>query len=100
MQLSLGENEQEMTEEAQGKIPRPLKKRIDEAPSATVFLLLHVNGTGPGQEAAIERAGFTVRHRTTIVPCIAVSGPGQGLRSLLKESWLVRVEEDAAVQTW
>ena len=89
-----------MAEEALSKLPESLKKRIQEAPSDTVHLLLHVSGTEPGQDAAIERAGFAVRHRTTIVPTIAVRGPGQSLRTLLKESWLVRVEEDSAVQTW
>lgn len=89
-----------MTKEAKGKIPHSLKKRIEDAPSETVYLLLHVSAIGPGQEAAIERAGFAVRYQTTIVPCFAVSGPGQGLRSLLSESWLDRVEEDGAVQTW
>lgn len=89
-----------MAEEALSKIPEALKKRIEEAPSDTVHLLLHVRGSEPGQDAAIESAGFAVRHRTTIVPTIAVRGPGQSLGSLLKEPWLVRVEEDSAVQTW
>ena len=89
-----------MAEEAQGKLPESLKNKIEDAPTDLVHLLLHVNGTDPGQDAALERAGFLVRHRTTIVPTIAVYGPGKSLRSLLKETWLIRVEEDSAVQTW
>ena len=69
------------------------------APDETVYLLFHVNETGPVQLEAIKRAGYEVRHQTSIVPCYAVSGPGQGLRALVNEAWLVRVEEDGAVET-
>ena len=80
-------------------IPNALERRIAEEPSATVFLLLHVSESGQEQRAAIERAGFAVRHQTTLVPCFAVSGPGLGLKALLTEPWLVRVEEDGVVET-
>lgn len=80
-------------------IPKALERRIAEEPSATVFLLLHVSESGQEQRAAIEKAGFAVRHQTALVPCFAVSGPGLGLKALLTEAWLVRVEEDGVVET-
>ena len=88
-----------MPDEGQEKIPLALQERIAGAPDGTMHLLLHVNETGPAQFAAIERAGYVVRHQTSIIPCYAVSGPGQGLQALAKEAWLVRVEEDGAVHT-
>ena len=81
------------------KIAAALERRIAEEPSATVYLLLHASELGQEQRAAIDRAGFVVRHQTTIIPCYAVSGPGAGLRALMREPWLVRVEEDGEVET-
>ncbi len=89
----------DMSEGPMQRIASSLERRIAEEPAATIFLLLHVSESGREQQAAIERAGFVVRHQTTLVPCYAVSGPGQGLKALLTESWLVRVEEDGEVQT-
>jgi len=88
-----------MSTEGLEKIPLALQKQLEGAPNATIYLLLHVSETGPAQIAAIERAGFVVRHQTSIIPCYAVSGPGRGLQALAKEAWLERVEEDGAVQT-
>ncbi|MCY4078950.1 MAG: hypothetical protein OXF54_01810 [Caldilineaceae bacterium] len=88
-----------MSDESQHKIPYEIQRQIAAAPGDSMYLLLHVNETGPVQFAAIEKAGYEVRHQTSIVPCYAVSGPGQGLRELVKEAWLVRVEEDGAVET-
>ena len=88
-----------MSDEGQHKIPLDLKRQVAAAPGDTFYLLLHVTETGPEQNAAIEEAGYEVRHQTTIVPCYAVSGPGQGLRALVRKAWLVRVEEDGAVET-
>ena len=76
-----------------------IQDRIARAPSETVCLLLRVSEAGPAQRAAIEEAGFVVRHQMTLLPCFAVSGPGAALHALLKEPWLVSVEEDDAVQT-
>lgn len=88
-----------MADVGQHKIPLALQRQIATEPGNTMYLLLHVNETGPEQFAAIEEAGYVVRHQTSIVPCYAVSGPGQGLKTLVKEAWLVRVEEDGAVET-
>ncbi len=88
-----------MSEVGQDKIPPALQSRLADAPDETMYLLLHVNETGAEQLAAIGRAGYVVRHQTSIVPCYAVSGPGRGLWALAKEAWLVRVEEDGAVET-
>ena len=88
-----------MLDEGQEKIPLALQRRIAGTPDGTMYLLLHVNETGPAQLAAIERAGYVVRHQTSIIPCYAVSGPGQGLQALAKEAWLVKVEEDGALHT-
>ena len=88
-----------MSDVGQHKIPLALQRQIAAAPDDTMFLLLHVDETGPEQFAAIEKAGYAVRHQTSIVPCFAVSGPGHGLRALVNEAWLVRVEEDGAVET-
>lgn len=75
-----------------------LLTRIAREPSENLYLLLRVEEAGQVQRAAIERAGFVVRHQTTIVPCFAVSGPGVALNALLHEPWLVRVEEDRPVE--
>lgn len=88
-----------MSDAGRNKIPLAIQRQMAAAPGDTMYLLLHVNETGPEQFAAIEKAGYIVRHQTSIVPCFAVSGPGQGLTALVKESWLVRVEEDGAVET-
>jgi hypothetical protein len=88
-----------MSEESLHKIPLALQRRLAGAPTATMFLLLHVSETGEAQRAAIESAGFVVRHQTSLIPCYAVSGAGQGLKALLNESWLVRVEDDGVVKT-
>lgn len=88
-----------MSEDGQEKIPPPIQRQMAAAPDATMHLLLHVKETGPPQRAAIVSAGYEVRHQTSIVPCYAVSGPGRGLQALTKEAWLVKVEEDGAVET-
>lgn len=88
-----------MSEEGKEKIPLEIQRRLAAAPDETMYLLLHVKESGPAQVAAIGRAGYVVRHQTSIVPCFAVSGPGRGLQALTKEPWLVRVEEDGAVET-
>lgn len=88
-----------MSDVSQHKIPLDIQRQIAAAPGDTMYLLLHVNEAGPVQLAAIEKAGYAVRHQTSIVPCYAVSGPGHGLRELVTKAWLVRVEEDGAVET-
>jgi hypothetical protein len=88
-----------MTKESLPKCSQTLQERIARAPSKTVHLLLRVSEVGQTQRAAIEQAGFAVRHQTTLVPCFAVSGPGVALQTLLQETWLVSVEEDGLVQT-
>ena len=88
-----------MSDVGQHKIPLAIQRQMAAAPGDTMYLLLHVDETGPEQLEVIQRAGYLVRHQTSIVPCYAVSGPGQGLRALVKEAWLVRVEEDGAVET-
>ena len=88
-----------MSTEGLEKIPLALQRRMEGAPGETMYLLLHVTETGPAQIAAIERAGYVVRHETSIIPCYAVSGPARGLQALAGEAWLDRVEEDGTVQT-
>ena len=88
-----------MSDADQHKIPLALQRQMAAAPGDTMYLLFHVSEIGPEQFAAIERAGYVVRHQTSIVPCYAVSGPGRGLGALVKEAWLFRVEEDGAVET-
>ena len=88
-----------MSQEGQEKIPLAIQRLLAAAPDKTMYLLLHVKESGPAQLAAIGRAGYVVRHQTSIVPCYAVSGPGRGLHALTREAWLVRVEEDGAVET-
>ena len=88
-----------MHKEPLSKCSREIQERIARAPSETIYLLLRVSEVGQAQRAAIEHAGFVVRSQTTLVPCFAVSGPGAALRTLLRESWLVSVEEDGPVQT-
>ena len=78
---------------------REIQDRIAREPSEIMHLLLRVREVGEVQRAAIENAGFVVRHQTTLVPCFAVRGPGAALQSLLHEPWLVSVEEDGPVQT-
>ncbi len=80
------------------KCTSELLTRIAREPSEGLYLLLRVAEAGQVQRAAIERAGFVVRHQTTLVPCFAVSGPGHALNALLNEPWLVRVEEDRPVE--
>lgn len=86
-------------EEEMPKCSQDLRDRIERSPSETVYLLLRVDEVGEERRTLIERAGFAVRSQTTLVPCFAVSGPGAGLRALLDELWLVRVEEDGHVRT-
>ncbi len=87
-----------MPAESMSKCTRELLNRIAREPSENLDLLLRVQEAGQVQRAAIESAGFVVRHQTTIVPCFAVSGPGLALNALLNEPWLVCVEEDRPVE--
>lgn len=87
-----------MPAEPTSKCTRELLARIAREPSGHLHLLLRVEEAGQVQHAAIESAGFVVRHMTTLVPCFAVSGPGISLNALLDEPWLVRVEEDSPIE--
>ena len=77
--------------------PQAVWQQIQQAPADTVDLLLRVREVGPVQRTAIEEAGFTIRHQTTLVPYFAISGPVGALESLLDEPWLVSVELDGPV---
>ncbi len=87
-----------MPAESMSKCSRELLTRMAREPSEDLYLLLRVKEAGQVQRAAIESAGFVIRHQTTLIPCFAVSGPGLALNALLNEPWLVRVEEDRPVE--
>lgn len=87
-----------MPAESMSKCSRELLTKIACEPSENLYLLLRVVEAGQVQCAAIEGAGFVIRHQTTLIPCFAVSGPGFALNALLNEPWLVRVEEDRPVE--
>ncbi|RME51848.1 MAG: hypothetical protein D6790_19345 [Caldilineae bacterium] len=81
------------------KCPPPLRQQIEEAPDNSFDLILRVSEVDDAVQAEIERAGFQVRRRLTLVPQFAVSGPGQALFNLLEYPWLLSVEEDGSVHT-
>jgi hypothetical protein len=82
------------------KIPARLRQEMESNPDKTFDVILHVTQVDDERVSAIERAGCSVRHKTTIIPCVSVTAPGRTILSLLGESWLVKVEPDQPVHTW
>ena len=88
-----------MVSPIQEKCPPPLRRQIEEAPQDSFDLILRVSQADDTVQEEIERAGFQVRRRLTLIPQFAVSGPGEALFNLLEYPWLLSVEEDGSVHT-
>lgn len=82
------------------KCPESLRRAIEADPDRSFDLILRVSVAGEDQERQIEEAGFTVRHRTRIVPAFAVTGRGAAVSSLLAYPWLIAVEPDSPVRAF
>jgi hypothetical protein len=82
------------------KISEALRLQLERNPQESFDLILRVSAATDPQQRAIEQAGLQVRHRLTLVPSFAVTGPGQAVLSLLHEPWLQSIEPDQPVRTF
>lgn len=89
-----------MTTPQSNKLPASLRQFIQANPQQPVELILRVRAADDETQSRLEDAGLTIRHRLTLVPQFAVTGPGQAILALEKEEWLLGIEGDRSVHTW
>lgn len=89
-----------MTTSESSKLPEHLRQLIQANPQQPVEVILRVQTADDATQTRLEDAGLTVRHRLTLVPQFAVTGPGQAILALENEEWLLGIEGDRSVHTW
>lgn len=81
------------------KIDPQLAAKLKTRSSQDFALIVRVVRADDATEQALRSLGLVVRHRLTLTPIFAVTGPAPAALRLIDQPWVVSVEEDLPVHT-
>lgn len=81
------------------KIPQAFESRLSSRPQETVRLIVHVTGDLSQANARLAELGVTTHHSFNLTKAVSISCPAETALSLLKEPWVLSIEEDRQVVT-
>ncbi len=80
-------------------IPPALKAKVQNAPHATVDLIVRL-ADDPGKHVdELQSLGWTVRRTFSLTPSVAIQGPASACLALANQPWVTAIEEDKSVHT-
>ena len=82
-----------------GKTPQAFESRLNSQPKDTVRLIVRVAGDLSQANARLAELGVTTHHSFNLTKAVSISCPAETALSLLKEPWVLSIEEDRQVVT-
>ena len=80
------------------KMRQAFLKKLEAGPGTQFRLIVRVRGDLEARAEEVARLGFQVQRKLKLIDSLAVSGPGGKVKALVKQDWVVSVEEDQAVK--
>ena len=81
------------------KVTSDVENKIRANPHVTLALIVRVRGDLDANATRMTQMGFTIRRQLRLIDALAVSGTGAQVEALVKEEWVISVEEDKPVKT-
>jgi len=81
------------------KLDPALCTRLARAPEQVVGLIVHTDGDPAPHMHRFSELGFTVGRKFRLLPGVSVTGQAQAALTLVKETWILKIEEDRRITT-
>ncbi len=81
------------------KIDSSLKRRLEEAPKAKVRLIVRTRGDPGRYRPLLTEKGIRVKRELGLLKALAIESEASQALTLLRERWVLSVEEDREVRT-
>ena len=81
------------------KLDPALRTRFARAPEQTVGLIVHTDGDPSPHMHRFAELGFAVGRKFRLLPGVSVTGQARAALSLMKETWILKIEEDRPITT-
>ena len=81
------------------KIDSALRQELAADPEQSVALIVRTDGDPTPNLSRLAELGLQVGHQFRLVPGVSVTGSAGAALLLLKEEWVVKIEEDRPVTT-
>ncbi len=80
------------------KVRQELLTKLQANPGTEFRLIVRVRGDLDARAEAVAKKGLKVQRKLKLIAALAVSGLGTKVQTLVKEDWVVSVEEDKTVR--
>ncbi len=81
------------------KIDSVLHQKLAADPEQSVALIVRTDGDPSPHLPRLAELGLQVRHQFQLVPGVSVTGSAGAALLLIKEKWVIKIEEDRPVTT-
>lgn len=82
-----------------GGISNQLRSKLEHDPDAIVHLIVRVKDDPQKHIADMQACGLNVQRTFSLIAAMAVEGKASAATSLLRQDWVLSVEEDKPVHT-